>query len=92
MYNLSGATVWTRSPFGGSGELRTLAVADLEQDGQLEIVTGTAGSSSSFQLNVFEPNGTVRTGWPVRHAGDPGSGSGLWNQNVVVADMNGPRR
>ena len=33
MYDRLGNTVWTRNPFGGSGELRTLAVADLEHDG-----------------------------------------------------------
>src|SRR5947207_508743 len=64
------------------------AVADLEREGRLEIIAGSAGYSS-FQLNAYEPDGTVRAGWPVRHAGDPGDGSGLWNQNVVVADMNG---
>ena len=87
VYDRFGNTMWTRSPFG-SGEIRTLAVADLEHDGRLEIIVGTAGFAS-FQVNVFEPDGTVRAGWPVRHSGDPGSGSGLWNQNVVVADMNG---
>jgi hypothetical protein len=87
VYDRLGATVWTRAPFGGAGELRTLAVADLDIDGQLEIIAGS--TSSSFQLNAYQPNGTVRTGWPVRHAGEPGAGSGLWNQNVVVADVNG---
>jgi hypothetical protein len=88
VYNHLGVAQWVRNPFGGTGELRTLAVADLDNDGQLEIIAGSAGSSS-FQLNAYEPNGTVRIGWPVRHTGEPGSGSGLWNQNVVIADMNG---
>ena len=88
VYNRLGNTIWTRNPFGGDGELRSLAVADLEHDGRLEILAGSAGWSS-LQVNAYEPDGTVRAGWPVRHAGDPGSGSGLWNQNVVVADMNG---
>jgi hypothetical protein len=87
VYNRSGAAIWTRNPFG-TGEVRTLAVADLENDGQLEIIVGSAGSST-FQLNAFEPNGTVRTGWPALHSGDPGGGGGLWNQNLAVADMNG---
>ena len=87
VYNRFGTSVWTRNPFG-SGELRTLAVADLENDGQVEIIVGTAGSST-FQLNAFEPNGTVRAGWPVLHSGDPGWGGGLWNENVAVADMDG---
>jgi hypothetical protein len=50
------------------------------------VVGSTTGS---FQLNVFQPNGSVRSGWPARHGGDPGFGSGLWNENVAVADLNG---
>ena len=42
VYNQSGGVVWTRNPFG-NGEVRTLAVADLETDGQLEIVVVAAG-------------------------------------------------
>jgi len=87
VYDRFGGVVWTRNPFG-VGELRTLAVADLETDGQLEIIVGTT-TGTTFQLNVFEPNGTVRPGWPARHSGDPGYGSGMYNQNVAVADMNG---
>ncbi len=49
---------------------------------------GHAGGSG-FQLNVFQPNGSVRSGWPARHSGDPGFGSGLFNENVAVADMVG---
>jgi hypothetical protein len=87
VYNASGGVVWTRNPFG-NGEVRSLAVADLEADGQLEIVVAHAGDPG-FQLNVFEPNGSVRAGWPARHSGEPGYGSGLFNENVAVADMNG---
>src|SRR6266513_911780 len=86
VYNRFGSVVWTRNPFG-SGELRTLAVADLEADGRPEIIVGSAGWSA-FQLNAFDANGNVRTGWPARHTGDPGFGSGLWNANAAVADMN----
>jgi hypothetical protein len=88
VYNPSGGVVWTRNPFGG-GEVRTLAVADLETDGTLEIVAGRASGGSTRQLNVFEPNGTVRSGWPARRDGEPGYGWGMYNENVAVADMNG---
>src|SRR5437667_397898 len=89
VYDRFGGVVWTRNPFGGGDELRSLAVADLDKDGQLEIITGRAAGVASRQLTVLEPNGTVRPGWPARHDGEPGNSFGMWNQNVVVADMNG---
>jgi hypothetical protein len=88
VYDRFGGVVWTRNPFGG-GEVRTLAVGDLEKDGTLEIVAGRASGGSTRQLNVFEPNGTVRPGWPARRDGEPGYGWGMYNENVAVADMNG---
>jgi len=88
VYDRFGNVVWTQNPFG-TGEIRTLAVADLESDGRLEILVGSTGSSQTPQLTVFEPNGTVRPGWPVRHSGEPGYGWGLYNENVAVADMKG---
>src|SRR5437773_4960150 len=88
VYDRFGGVVWTRNPFGG-GEVRTLAVADLETDGQLEVVVGRASGGSNLQLNVYEPNGTVRPGWPAPHNNDPGYGWGMYNENVTVADMNG---
>jgi len=88
VYDRFGNVVWTRNPFGG-GEVRTLAVADLETDGQLEVVVGRGSGGSNLQLSVYEPNGTVRPGWPAPHNGDPGYGWGMYNENVTVADMNG---
>src|SRR3989475_14396 len=88
VYNRFGNVVWTRNPFSG-GELRTLAVTDLETGGQLEIIVGQAAGLTARQLNVLAPNGTVRPGWPARHDGEPGDSFGMWNQNVTVADMNG---
>src|SRR5438309_533281 len=88
VYDRFGGVVWTRNPFGGCDELRSLAVADLDKDGQREIITGQAAGVASRQLNVLEANGTVRPGWPARHDGEPGDSFGMWNQNVVVADMN----
>src|SRR5438046_50609 len=38
---------------------------------------------------IADPEGPVRTGWPARHAGEPGDSFGMWKQNVTVADMNG---
>jgi Calx-beta domain/FG-GAP-like repeat len=88
VYNRFGVVLWTRNPFGG-GEIRTLAVEDLESDGQLEIIVGRAGSGATRQLSVYEPNGSVRPGWPARHDLDPGYGWGMYNENVTVADLDG---
>jgi hypothetical protein len=87
VYNISGGEVWSLHPFG-AGEVRTLAVADLENDGLVEIIVGRASGGSTKQLNVFEPNGTVRPGWPARRDGEPGNGWGMYNQNAAVADVN----
>lgn len=88
VYNSSGGVVWTRNPFG-SGEVRTLAVADLETDGQLEIIVGRASGGATRQLNVYEPDGSVRPGWPARRDNEPGYGWGMYNENVAVADLDG---
>src|SRR5262245_23184422 len=88
VYNKAGGVVWTRKPFGG-GEVRTLAVEDLEQDGQLEVVVGRASGGDTRQVNVYEPNGSVRPGWPARHDGEPGYGWGMYNENITIGDLNG---
>jgi FG-GAP-like repeat/FG-GAP repeat len=88
VYNSAGGPLWTRNPFG-SGEVRTLAVDDLEQDGQLEIVVGRGSGGDTKQVSVYEPNGSVRPGWPARRDGEPGYGWGMYNENVTVADLNG---
>ena len=87
VYNRLGTPLWSVNPFGG-GEVRTLAVEDLEFDGQFDIVVGRASGGATKQLNAFTPAGAQRAGWPARHDGEPGSGWGMYNQNVAVADLN----
>ncbi|MBK6406868.1 MAG: VCBS repeat-containing protein [Holophagales bacterium] len=87
-YDRDGNTLWTRNPFG-SGEVRTLAVEDLDTDGILEIVVGRASGGATRQLNVFDPAGIVRAGWPARRDGEAGYGWGMYNANVAVADLDG---
>ncbi len=87
VYNHAGGVEWTRNPFGG-GEVRTLAVEDLETDGQLEVIVGRASGGATKQLNVFEANGSVRSGWPARRDGELGYGWGMYNENVTLADLN----
>lgn len=77
---------WPKSPFSG-GEVRTLALDDLENDGDLEIIVGRASSGGDRQVSVYEHNGTVRAGWPARRTGEPGTGAGMYNENIAVADL-----
>lgn len=86
VYNASGGTLWTRSPFG-AGELRTQAVVDLETDGKLEIIVGRAGSGGDEQISVYDAAGNVRAGFRAPASGSPGYGWGLYNQNVAVGDL-----
>ncbi|NJN43581.1 MAG: VCBS repeat-containing protein [Anaerolineae bacterium] len=88
VYDNDGNVLWVRNPFG-NGEIRTLAVADLEDDGLLEIIIGRASGGSTNQVSVYEPDGTVRPGFPARHDGEDGFGWGMYNQNVTVGDVNG---
>ncbi|MCL4869538.1 MAG: VCBS repeat-containing protein [Anaerolineae bacterium] len=88
VYNHLGAVEWQRNPFG-SGEIRTLAVTDLDGNGQMEIIVGRASGGATKQVNVYNANGTVRSGWPARRDGEPGYGWGMYNQNIAIADMNG---
>ncbi len=86
--------VWSRNPFanncgGNSCEVRTLAVEDLESDGQLEVVVGRASGGDAEQLNAYDANGNQRPGWPARHTGEIGFGWGMYNENVTIGDLNG---
>ena len=88
VYERDGSVRWTASPFA-NGEVRSLALADLDRDGKLSIVVGDAASVSSKQVNVLSPNGHVRAGWPARHSADAGYGAGMYNENLAIADIDG---
>ncbi len=45
------------------------SIADLDADGQLEIVQATGGSQSTGRLYVFDTQGSDRTGWPKSYNG-----------------------
>ncbi|HSS07607.1 MAG TPA: hypothetical protein VLK83_10785, partial [Rhodanobacteraceae bacterium] len=90
VYNLDGSVRngWPVQAFPG-GEVRSLALADLDHNGQLSVIVGDAASVSSNQINALMPNGHVRDGWPARRTADPGYGAGMYNENLAVADVDG---
>jgi hypothetical protein len=94
-YNVfSGAGVLLRSPQPAPGsELRSLAAADLDADGTLEILV--AATRSNDQWWVFEHDDGLRAGeWP-QHGPDSntnGYAAGAYNANIGVADLDGDGR
>ncbi len=76
---------WPQRPthYGLSG----LAVYDLDGDGQKEIIV-TAGTLSPVNTWVFEPDGSLRAGWP-QWGGGEGYAYGTFSDTLAVGDMNG---
>ncbi len=86
LYSATGTVLWTVSPFSG-GEVRSLAAADIDGNGDLEIVVGRASSGGNNQVSVYEHDGTLRPGWPARRTGEVGYGAGMYNENLAVGDL-----
>ena len=76
---------WPRQVTNGS-ELRTLAVYDVDGDGQMEI--GVGATQSDDQWYVLEPDGSVRAGWPQLPSGLC-CATGLYNENIAFGDLDG---
>lgn len=80
---------WPQQPAPGT-ELRSLAVYDLDGNGDLEIIV--ASTRSNDQWFVYEHNGGLRDGdWP-QHGPDSdanGYTAGCYNQNAAAGDLDG---
>jgi uncharacterized repeat protein (TIGR01451 family) len=81
---------WPQRPY--TNEIRSLAVEDVDADGQMEIVVARASGGSHNQWTVLEPNGSTHAGWPRLDPAQPGYGWGAYNQNLGVADIDGDGR
>ncbi len=75
-----------------TNELRSLAVDDVDGDGDMEILV--CATRSDNQWFLYEHTGVVRAGWPV-HSPDSdtnGYAAGCYNENVGLADLDGDGR
>ena len=76
---------WPQHPV--DKEFRSLAVADLDNDGDVEIAVGLARLDKR-NVWVFEHDGNIRSGWP-QLIGEGGSAAGLYNDNIGAGDIDG---
>ena len=94
VYNGNGSAYpggWPIQPASASNELRSLAVSDLDANGDLEIIV--CSTRSDNQWFVYEHNGVLRSGWPKMTDSDTnGYAAGCFNENVGVADIDGDGR
>src|SRR3990170_2167614 len=82
---------WPKQPTPGN-ELRSLAVADVEGDGDLEILICSTRSDNQWFL--YDHNGSLRSGWPVHSPDSDSNGysAGCFNENLGLADLDGDGR
>jgi uncharacterized repeat protein (TIGR01451 family) len=88
VYNAIGSPVsgWPVNPTGTDNELRSLAVADIDNNNDLEIAV--CSTRSANQWFIYEHTGALRTGWPKMTDSDTnGYAAGCFNENVGVADI-----
>lgn len=75
---------WPQHPC--DNELRSLAVGDLDGNGDLELVVGQARLDKK-NVWVYEHTGAIRSGWP-QIINTEGSAAGIYNDNIALGDLN----
>lgn len=86
---------WPQRVFMGA-DIRSIASADVDADGQDEVVVFSALTDRGLQPNMymFEGNGSVMSGFPHYRPGDPFLGGGYkqaggYNCSLAVGDITG---
>lgn len=78
---------WPQTFPGLSGEVRSIAAADLDNDGNFEIL---AVKTSNGPVTVaYHLDGSVVSGWPQAQNCDKCNDFGGYNQNIGAADLDG---
>jgi hypothetical protein len=78
---------WPQTFPGSSGEIRSIAAADLNKDGSVEILA--VKTSSGPVTVVWHIDGSVMTGWPQAQNCDNCNDFGGYNQNIGAVDLDG---
>lgn len=76
---------WPQKPT--TSEFRGLSAADLDSDGDQEIIV-TAATGSKTNIWIYEHTGVVRAGWPQLN-NDKGYAWGVYNANAAVGNLDG---
>lgn len=76
---------WPQSFPGSSGELRSIAAADIDGNGTAEILV--VKTSNGPVTNVWDIQGTTVSGWPQVDNHDTKNDYGGYNQNIGSADL-----
>jgi uncharacterized repeat protein (TIGR01451 family) len=75
---------WPKRPV--TEEFRSLAVADIDQNGDMEIAIGRAKLASQ-NVWVYDHSGSLRAGWPQLNGA--GSAAGIYNNNIAIGSLGG---
>jgi FG-GAP-like repeat len=83
-------------PVSWTSEMRSLAAADLEGTGNLDLVAAPAQGSPTDVMNAWRGDGSVVTGFPPNQTGTSGCQvdnkcylAGCYDQNVALGDLDG---
>jgi len=95
LFDAAGA-VLSGFPITWEDEIRSLAAADVDGDGQLDILASPGHSGPTDVINVWHANGAPMAGFPPNKAGTSGCAvdnkcylAGCYDQNLAAGDLDG---
>jgi hypothetical protein len=95
MFDAAG-NVLSGFPITWEDEIRSLAAADVDGDGQLDLLASPGHSGPTDVINVWHANGAQMAGFPPNKAGTSGCAAdgkcylaGCYDQNLAAGDLDG---